>query len=139
MTLLHVRNLIGIMLGSSLFVFEWSISLILSQCVLLILFVFDTKSTLIVWVYTRSKKPLDIIEPETVWSGMIWRGFFMSAVHAIIFNSMSMASWFVFPTLINASEHFAKNRLLLACVIMILRIAVNLLELVLSSKVSHDM
>jgi len=136
--LFAVRNLIGVVTIASLFVFDWSSSLVISQCVLLAFFTFGTQSSLIVWAYTNSKVESDIIEPEKVRSGMIWRGFFMSAIVSIVFDSMSMASWFVLPTLISAEHPSLPTGLLPVSLLIILRTAVNVFALVISSKILHD-
>jgi len=138
-TLLYVRYLIGIVALASLFAFDWSSSIVLCQCLLFAYFTFGTQSSLIVWAYTRSKEPSDIIEPERARSGMIWRGFFLSTVLAIVVDSMSMASWFVFPTLIASERPSLPLGLFPVSVLMVLRTAVNLLAMVLSSKILHDM
>ena len=53
-TLLYIRNAIGIMVVASLFVFNWSSSVVLSQCILLVYFTSATQASFIVWAYTRS-------------------------------------------------------------------------------------
>ena len=70
---------------------------------------------------------------------MIWRGIFLPTVLAIIEDSMSMASWFVFPTLIASERPSLPLGLFPVSVLMVLRTAVNLLAMVLSSKILHDM
>ncbi|KAL9187536.1 hypothetical protein ACHAXT_001639 [Thalassiosira profunda] len=137
-TLLYVRNLLGALAAASLFVFDWGSSLVLSQVILLAYFTFASQSSSIVWAYTRSKVESDIIEPERVRAGVIWRGFFMSAVLSIILDAMSMASWFVIPTLLAAEQTPVPVGLFLAAAFTTIRITISVFGLVLSSKILHD-
>ena len=133
-TICAARNAIGVVTLASLFVFDWSGSLVLSQCVLLAYFTFATKSSLIVWAYTHSKVESDIIEPEKVRSGMIWRGFFMAATLTVVVDSMSIASWIALPTMISAERPSVPVGLLPISFFMILRTVINLFALLMSSK-----
>ena len=135
-TLLHIRNLIGVVTLLSLFVFDWTSSLVLSQFVLLTLFAFGTKSLFIVWAYTRSEDvENDIIVPEKKRSGIIWRGFLMSAVLSIVYDSMTFASWLAVPN-INSPMPIGSLSIKL---FMIFRLVVNLLALVVGSKILHEL
>jgi len=139
-TLLYIRNTIAIVTLASLFVLNWNSSLFLSQCILLAYFAFGTQSSFIVWAYTRSKVESDIIEPEKARAGMIWRGFFMSTIISVVFDSMSMASWIAWPTLISVDRYRSLPiGLLPAILFMIIRTFVNLVALVISSKILHDL
>ena len=138
-TLLLVRNLIGFTALASLFVFGWSGSLVLSQFIILCYFIFGAQSTHLVWAYTRSKAESDIIQPEKQRAGVIWRGLLMSAVLGTVIDSMSMASWFVLSTLILAeSPSSLPVGLIPVSLFMTFRICVNLLAIVISSKILHD-
>ena len=135
-TLLYIRNLIGVVTLLSLFVFDWTSSLVLSQFVLLSLFAFGTKSLLIVWAYTRSEDvENDIIVPEKKRSGIIWRGFLMSTVLSIVYDSMTFASWLAVPN-INSPMPIGPLSIKL---FMIFRLVVNLLALVVGSKILHEL
>ena len=139
-TLLSVRNLIGLTALASLFIFGWSSSLVLSQFIVLCYFIFGTQTTFIVWAYTRSKAESDIIQPEKQRAGVVWRGLLMSAVLSIVVDSMSMASWFVMSTLILADQSSSLPvGLIPVSLFMTFRICVNLLAIVISSKILHDM
>lgn len=138
-TLRSVRNLMGLVVLASLFAFSWNSSLVLSQCLLLAYFTYGTQSSFTVWAYIRSKESPDIVEPEQNRSGTIWRGFFMSAVLAIVVDAMSAASWLVFPTLVAAERPSLPLGLLPVAGFMMMRTAINLIALVLSSKILHDM
>lgn len=136
-TLLWVRNLIGTVSLASLLVFDWNSSLVLSQCLLLAYFVFGTQSSLIVWAYARSEvADNDIVVPEKKRSGAIWRGFMMSATLSIVVDSMSFASWLSVPII---SAAMPAVGLPAASLFMTFRLAVNLLALVVSSKILHDL
>ena len=140
-TLLSIRNLMGLVTAASFLVFGWNSSLVLSQAILLAYLTFATQSSFIVWAYIHSKVENDIIDPEKVRSGMIWKGLFMSATLSIVIDSMSWASWVVFPTLINSAagrQPALPMGLLVVSVFMLIRLAINLLALVLSSKILHD-
>eukprot|EP00581_Thalassiosira_minuscula_P015147 CAMPEP_0183714204 /NCGR_PEP_ID=MMETSP0737-20130205/8818_1 /TAXON_ID=385413 /ORGANISM="Thalassiosira miniscula, Strain CCMP1093" /LENGTH=839 /DNA_ID=CAMNT_0025943111 /DNA_START=45 /DNA_END=2564 /DNA_ORIENTATION=+ len=143
-TLFSLRNWIGITFVTSMVVFDWKNSLVASQGILLAYVTFGTQSMFIVWAYTRSKEPSDIIEPEKARSGMIWRGFFLSAILTIVVDSMSMASWMVLPTLITSSNHTSSSSSSLsvgiwpAVAFTIFRMGVNILALITSSKLLHD-
>ena len=137
-TLLTIRNMLGVITLASLYVFDWRSSLVLSQSILLLFFTFGTQSSLLVWAYTRSKVESDILEPEKQRSGMIWRGLLMTATLVIVVDAMSMASWVVFPTFISAERVTLPLGLIPVCIFMLIRIAVNLLALVISSKILHD-
>lgn len=135
-TLLYIRNLIGIIALLSLFVVDWTSSLVLSQFVLLSLFAFGTKSVFIVWAYTRSEDvENDIIMPEKKRSGIIWRGFLMSTVLSIVYDSMTFASWLAIPN-INPPMPIGALSIKL---FMIFRLVVNLLALVVGSKILHEL
>lgn len=135
-TLLYIRNLIGVVTLLSLFVFDWTSSLVLSQFVLLSLFAFGTKSLFIVWAYTRSEDvENDIIVPEKKRSGIIWRGFLMSTVLSIVYDSMTFASWLAVPN-INSPMPIGSLSIKL---FMIFRLVVNLLALVVGSKILHEL
>lgn len=62
----------------------------------------------------------------------------MSATLSIVVDSMSVAGWLAFPTFISAEQSSLPIGLLPVSILMLLRIAVNLLALVLSSKILHD-
>lgn len=134
-TLLFIRNSIWMNTVASLFLFDWASSVVLSQCVLLSLFVFGTQSSLIVWAYTRSEVECDILGPEKKRAGMIWRGFLMSAVLSIVVDSMTFASWvsvpIIYPTL--------PTGLLSISLFQTVRVVVNATALVVSSKILHDL
>ena len=64
----------------------------------------------------------------------------MSAVLSIVVDSMSMASWFVLSTLILADQSSSLPvGLIPVALFMTFRICVNLLAIVISSKILHDM
>ena len=139
-TLLSIRNLMAAVLVGSFFV-NGSNSLVLSQCVLLIYFTFAVRSTLIVWAYTHSRVEDDILTQEKARSGMIWRGYLMSAVISIVVDSMSIASWVCLPLMIKTFQEpsWPPLGLLPVCVFaLVLRIGVNLIGLVVSSKLLLD-
>ena len=135
-TLLTVRFLMGMLTFASLVVFGWNSSLVLSQCLLLVYFVFGTQSSLIVWAYARSEVENDIIVPEKNRSGMIWRGFMMSAIISIVTDSMSFASWLSVPII---SAELPLVGLPIVTLFMTFRLAVCLLALVVSCKIIHDL
>ena len=138
-TLLYIRNAIGTMVVTSLFVFNWSSSLVLSQCILLVYFTFATQASFIVWAYTRSKVENDIIDPEKIRAGVLWRGFFMAGILSIVGDYMSLASWLVLPTLISADQHGSLPiGLFPAVIFMTIRTAINIFALAISSKILHD-
>jgi hypothetical protein len=134
-TLLYIRNLIGVVTVLSLFVFDWTSSLILSQFVLLSLFAYGSKSLFIVWAYTRSEVENDIILPEKKRSGIIWRGLLMSTVISIVYDSMTFASWFAVPNVYSPLPIGALSIKLF----MIFRLVINLLALVVCSKILHEL
>lgn len=138
-TLLFVRNLIGVVTLVSLFVFGWTSSLVLSQCIVLAFFTFGTQSSFIIWAYTRSKVETDIIEPEKKRSGRIWRGLLLSAVLTIIVDAMSMASWFTLSTLISGDQVSLPVGVISVSLFMLLRMTTNLIALLVSSKILHQM
>ena len=138
-TLLFVRNLIGAVTLISLFFFGWTSSLVLSQCIILAFFTFGTQSSFIIWAYTRSKVETDIIEPEKKRSGRIWRGLLLSAVLTIIVDAMSMASWFTISTFISGDQISLPVGLISVSLFMLFRMATNLLALLVSSKILHQM
>jgi len=138
-TLLSIRNMLGAILVVSLFVFDWSSSLVLSQCLLLALFTLATQSSFLVWAYARAKVERDIIEPEQQRSGTIWRGVFLSVAVSVVADSMSLASWIAFPTFISAERLSLPVGLLFVSLFMAIRIAVSVVALVLSSMVLHNM
>ncbi len=135
-TLLTVRFLMGMFTFASFLVFRWNSSLVLSQCLLLVYFVFGTQSSLIVWAYARSEVENDIIGPEKNRSGMIWRGFMMSAIISIIMDSMAFASWLSVPII---SAKMPLVGLPIVSLFMTFRLAVCLLALVVASKILHEM
>lgn len=139
-TLLSIRNLIGVITIASLYAFDWTGSLVLSQCILLAYFIFGTRSSLIIWTYSHcTKVGNDIIDPEKQRSGMIWRGFLVASTLAIVVDSMSMASFVVMRNFITAERTFLRGGLIPVILFMTLRMTINLLGLTLSSKVLHDM
>ena len=134
-TLLYIRNLIGVVTILSLFVFDWTSSLVLSQFILLSLFAFGSKSLFIVWAYTRSEVENDIIVPEKKRSGIIWRGLLMSTVISIVVDSMTFASWFAVPNVYSSLPIGALSIKLF----MIFRLVINLLALVVCSRILHEL
>jgi len=138
-TLLFVRSLIGAVTLISLFVFGWTSSLVLSQCIVLAFFMFGTQSSFIIWAYTRSKVETDIIEPEKKRSGRIWRGLLLSTVLTIIVDAMTMASWFTLSTLISGDQFSLPIGLVSVSLFMLFRMTINLLALLVSSKILHQM
>jgi len=138
-TLLFVRNLMGAVTLMSLFFFGWASSLVLSQIIVLAFFTFGTQSSFIIWAYTRSKVESDIIGPEKQRSGRIWRGLLVSAVLTIIVDAMSMASWFILSTLISGDQVSLPVGMISVSLFMLLRITTNLLALLVSSKILHQM
>ena len=136
-TLLSVRNLIATVSLASPLVFDWNSSLVLSQCLLLAYFVFGIQSSSIVWAYARSEvADNDIVTPEKKRAGAIWRGFVMSATLSVVVDSMSFASWLSVPIISSAMPAVG---LPAASLFMTFRLAVNLLALVVSSKILHDL
>ena len=138
-TLLFVRNLIGAVTLISLFVFGWTSSLVLSQCIVLAFFTCGAQSSFIVWAYTRSKVESDIIEPEKKRSGRIWRGLLLSAVLTIIVDAMSMASWFTLSTLIFGDQVSLPFGLISVSLFMLFRMATNLLACIMSSRILQEL
>ena len=139
-TLLSIRNLMAAALVGSFCVNGWASSLVLSQCVLLLYFTFAVRSTQFVWAYTHSRVEDDILAQEKVRSGMIWRGFLMSAVISIVIDSMSLASWVCLPLMLETfQDSWPPSGLLPVCIFtVVLRIGVNLIGLVVASKILHD-
>lgn len=138
-TLISICSLIGIVMLASVVAFDVTSSLFLSQVLLLAYFICGTQSSLIVWTYTHfTKEGNDVINPEKERSGIVWRGFFVSAVLAIAVDSFSMASWFILYTLLSSARSPLRLGLLPVCIFMMARIAVNVLGLVVSSKILHD-
>lgn len=135
-TLLTIRYLLGMVTFASLLVFGWNSSLFLSQCLLLVYFIFGAQSSSIVWAYMRSEVENDIIVPEKHRSGMIWRGFMMSAVISIVIDSMSFASWLSVPII---STKMPLVGLPIVSLFMTFRLAVCLLALVVASKILHEL
>ena len=138
-TLLFVRNMIGAVTLISFFVFGWTSSLVLSQCIILAFFTFGTQSSFIIWAYTQSKVESDIIEPEKQRSGRIWRGLLLASVLTIIVDAMSMASWFTLSTIISGDQISLQVGLISVSLFMLLRITTNLLALLVSSRLLHEM
>ena len=138
-TLLFVRNLIGAVTLISLFVFGWTSSLVLSQCIVLAFFTFGTQSSFIIWAYTRSKVETDIIGPEKQRSGRIWRGLLLAAVLTIIVDAMTMASWFTLSTLISGDQVSLPIGLVSVSLFLLLRMATNLLACIVSSRILQEL
>mmetsp|Transcript_4514 Transcript_4514/g.10119 ORF Transcript_4514/g.10119 Transcript_4514/m.10119 type:complete len:445 (+) Transcript_4514:1-1335(+) len=138
-TLLTIRNVMAFQFVISFYFYGWSSSMVLSQCVLLAYFVFAVCSTQFVWAYTLCGIDDDILDHEKVRSGMIWRGYFMSAVISIIVDSMSVASWVCLPLLVETFQDPSRRiGLLPVCIFtLVLRIGVNLMGLVVASKILH--
>ena len=137
---MSIRNLMAAALVGSFCVNGWASSLVLSQCVLLLYFTFAVRSTQFVWAYTHSRVEDDILAQEKVRSGMIWRGFLMSAVISIVIDSMSLASWVCLPLMLETfQDSWPPSGLLPVCIFtVVLRIGVNLIGLVVASKILHD-
>jgi len=139
-TLLTIRNLMAAVLGGSFFI-NGGNSLVLSQCVILIYFIFAVRSTQIVWAYTHSRVEDDILAQEKVRAGIIWRGYLMSAVISMVIDSMSIASWVCLPLMFETFQvpSWSPPGLLPACIFaLVLRIGVNLMGLVVASKILYD-
>jgi hypothetical protein len=137
-TLLSLRSLLGIVLLLSLWVFRWTSSLVLSQCLLLAYFTCGARSSFLVWAYIHDKASPDVLVPEQARSGAVWRGFFVAAALAIVVDSMSLAAWCVMSALIAADRRASPVGLLPAAAFMLLRIAVNGAALIVASKILHD-
>lgn len=141
-SLLFVRNFIGVVTVASLLVFNWTSSLVLSQFIILAYFICGSKSSMLIWAYTRSRVENDIIQPEKTRSGMIWRGMLTSATLTIVVDWMTCASWYALPVLSTAwqpSSQGAVLGILPVCLFLAFRTTANLCALVISSKVLHDM
>lgn len=139
MTLASIRNLICLVTVLSFLFFDWISSIVLSQCLLLAYFIFGTRSSFIVWACTQAKAENDIITPEKQRCGMIWRGYFMSCVLAIVVDAMSVAGWIQLRTFISSQKTMLLFGLVPTVVFMLLRFAINILGMVIASKVLHDM
>lgn len=63
----------------------------------------------------------------------------MSATLCIVVDSMSMASWFVLHTFISVERPTLRLGLIPVLFFMVVRTAVNLLGLIISSKVLNDL
>ncbi|KAL7465015.1 hypothetical protein ACHAXS_005344 [Conticribra weissflogii] len=137
--LLSIRNLLGFIALSSFYVFNGSGSLAMSQCILFFYFVFGTQSSLVLWTYTHCTKcGNDIVDPEKQRAGMVWRGFLMSCVISIAVDSMSLAAFIVTRTFVLSEASSMRVGLIPAALFMLLRISINLIGLVLSSRILHD-
>jgi len=138
-TLESIRNLIGLVTVLSFLFFDWISSIALSQCLLLAYFIFGTRSSFIVWACTQAKVENDVITPEKQRCGMIWRGYFMSCVLAIVVDAMSVAGWIHLQTFISSGKTKLLFGLVPTILFMLLRISINILGMVIASKVLHDM
>jgi len=138
-TLSSIRNLIGLVTVLSFIFFDWISSIVLSQCILLAYFIFATRSSFIVWAYTQAKVENELSIPEKQRSGMIWRGYFMSCVISIVVDAMSVAGWILLHNFITSERTKLLFGIVPTLLFMFLRIAINLLGMVVSSKVLHDM
>ncbi|KAL7491761.1 hypothetical protein ACHAWT_001870 [Skeletonema menzelii] len=138
-TVESIRNLIGLVTVLSFLFFDWMSSIVLSQCLLLAFFIFGTRSSFIVWACTQAKVENEIITPEKQRCGMIWRGFVMSCVLAIVVDGMSMAGWILLQTFISSEKTKLLFGLVPSLLFMLLRVASNILGMVIASKVLHDM
>jgi hypothetical protein len=137
-TLLLIRNLIGIATVASVFFFDFTSSLVLSQIILFVYFVFGTQASCIVWTYIHiNRAENDAIDAEKHRSGVLWRGYVVAATLAIVVDSMSMASWVVLNTLVSA-DRSPRVTLFSVCLFMVVRTSANVLGLVVSSKILHD-
>mmetsp|Transcript_26970 Transcript_26970/g.56334 ORF Transcript_26970/g.56334 Transcript_26970/m.56334 type:complete len:828 (+) Transcript_26970:23-2506(+) len=137
--LVSIRNLLGFVTVSSFYVFNWTGSLVISQSILFFYFVSGTQSSLVIWTYTHCTKcGNDIIDPEKQRAGMVWRGFLMSCVITIAVDSMSFAAFTIARTFVSAEAASMRVGLLPAALFMLLRISINIIGLVLSSKILHD-
>jgi membrane associated rhomboid family serine protease len=138
-TLGSIRNLIGLVTILSFLFFDWVSSIALSQCILFAYFIFGTRSSFIVWAYTQAKVESDVVSPEKQRCGMIWRGYFMTCILAIVVDAMSTAGWIPLRTVISLEQVQLLFGLVPTLMFMFLRIAINILGLVIASKVLHDM
>jgi len=138
-TVESIRNLIGLVTLLSFLFFDWMSSIVLSQCLLLAYFIFGTRSSFIVWACTQAKVENDMIMPEKQRCGMIWRGYVMSCVLAVVVDGMSMAGWILMQTFISSEKTKLLFGLVPSLLFMLLRIAINLLGLVIASKILHDL
>ena len=138
-TLTSIRNLIGIITVLSFLFFDWISSIVFSQCLLLAYFIFGTRSSFIVWACSHAKAENEFITPEKHRAGMIWRGYLMSCVLAIVVDAMSIAGWVQLQTVISSERTKLLFGLGPTLLFMLLRIAVNTLGMVTASKVLHDM
>jgi membrane associated rhomboid family serine protease len=137
-TLITIRNLIGIVAVGSMFVFDVTSSLVFSQFILLAYFVAATQASLIVWTYTHiNKVESDVIQPEKDRCGVLWRGYIVAVSISIVVDCMSVASWAALYTFVLA-ERSPRVALVPACLFMIVRVAANILGLVVSFKVLND-
>jgi len=138
-TVESIRNLIGLVTVLSFLFFDWMSSIVLSQCLLLAYFIFGTRSSFIVWACTQAKVENDMISPEKQRCGMIWRGYVMSCVLAIVVDGMSVAGWIQLQTFISSEKTKLLFGLVPSLLFMLLRIAINILGMVIASKILHDM
>ncbi|KAL7488779.1 hypothetical protein ACHAW6_014378 [Cyclotella cf. meneghiniana] len=137
-TLLLIRNLIGISSVASVFLFDFTSSLVLSQIILFVYFVVGTQSSCIVWTYIHIiRAENDMIDTEKDRSGVLWRGYVVASTLGIVVDSMSMASWVVLNTIVSADRSPRVN-LVSACLFMVVRICTNILGILVSSKILHD-
>ncbi|KAL7452223.1 hypothetical protein ACHAWC_003945 [Mediolabrus comicus] len=132
-TLGSIRNLIGLVTILSFLFFDWP------QCILFAYFIFGTRSSFIVWAYTQAKVESDVVSPEKQRAGMIWRGYFMTCILAVVVDAMSTAGWISLRTVIFLERNQLLFGLVPTMMFMFLRIAINILGLVIASKVLHDM
>jgi hypothetical protein len=137
-TLLTIRNAIGAVAIASFFMFDTTNSLVLSEALLLAYFIYGTTSSTVVWTQAHiNKADAEIIEPEKVRAGVIWRGYIVAATLSIVVDSMSMASWVVLHIFISA-ERYRTVGLVCATCFMMVRISVNVLGLIACSKLLYD-
>ena len=136
-TFILVRNLIGTVLLALLSVFDWNSSLVLLQCLLLVYFIFGIQRSSVVWAYVQlDVADNNIVAPEKRQSGVFWRGFVILATLSIVVDSMWFVSWLSVPII---SAAMPAVGLPAASLFMTFRLAVNLLALVVSSKILHDL
>ena len=137
-TVESIRNLIGLVTVLSFLFFDWVSSIALSQCLLLAYFIFGTRSSFIVWACAQAKVENDMITPEKQRCGMIWRGYLISCVLAIVVDAMSVAGWIQLQTFISSEKTNTLFGFVPTLLFMLLRIAINILGMVIASKVLHD-
>lgn len=70
---------------------------------------------------------------------MIWTGFVMSVVFTVVFDALSLASWLAIPKqIVFASRPILRVSLVPTCIFVAVRTAVNILSLIVSSKLLDD-